>query len=185
MNKIVILVILVLLATVAFTACRGERDLAMEEQLRQTRNLNAEAQAQAGMPRITNFTELKLLNYLYELRDQEGLRTYTYVVDFQGRLWHVCDSIGYGMPFSGQRSNPKAPARVKLEGESGGGDKFVLPQPEPNGLYPPLSSSATWVICADDKGNPSPVYMEPLLTVSPFPLKGAVGSYTREEEKED
>ena len=168
---------LVLVVALLTVAC-GEVDKAMQEQTRQTRQMSAEAQAQAGMPKLVNFTELKLVNWLYELRDQEGLKTYTYVVDFQGRLWHVCDSIGFGIPFSAQRSNPQAPV-VMSPGDMNR-RVFVLPQPEPNGLYPPNSSSATWVICAGPDGKPSPMYVEPLITVSPFPLKGATGSWTKQ-----
>ncbi|MCY4626340.1 MAG: hypothetical protein OXE58_02075, partial [Acidobacteria bacterium] len=84
-----------------------------------------------------------------------------------GRLWHVCDSIGYGMPFSAQYSNPERSI-------SGG---RTLPQPEPNGLWPPTSTSATWVVCASPGGAFEPVYVEPEITVSPFPL-AAHGSWT-------
>ena len=140
------------------------RDLSLEEMLQR-----------AKRPFLK---ELKLVNYLYELRDQEGLQTYSYVRDIQGRLWHFCDSIGYGVPYSAQRSNPQAPVVMAAPGF--GKSVYVLPQPEPNGLYPPTSSLATWVICAGPKGEPMPIYVEPELVVSPFPLKGAVGSYTKE-----
>ena len=67
--------------------------------------ITQEGNAQVGMPGITNFTEKKIVRKLYELRDQ-NIVTYTYVPDFQGRLWHVCDSIGYGLPYGTQFSNP-------------------------------------------------------------------------------
>jgi hypothetical protein len=168
-----------LILALVVSAC-GKIDPAMQEQTRQTQLMAAEAMAQAGMPKIVNFTELKLNNWLFELRDQEGLQTYSYVQDMEGRLWHFCNSIGYGMPFSAQRSNPEAPVVLNPTGKTGGRATFVLPQPEPNGLYPPTSSSATWVICAASDGTPMPIYTEPTLIVSPFPLR-AVGSYTLEE----
>ncbi len=136
------------------------------EQRQQTRELLAESNRQVGMPGVTNFTEKRLLRQLYELRDQQDLATFTYVVDYTGRLWHVCDSIGYGMPFSAQFSNP--------ERRSNG---VTLPQPEPNGLWPPTSTSATWVICASPDGAFQPVYVEPEITVSPFRL-AAHGSWS-------
>lgn len=140
---------------------------AAREQRIQTEKLVQESNRQVGMPGIANFTEKRLLRQLYELRDQE-ISTYTYVVDWQGRLFHVCDSIGFGMPFSAQFTTP----------ERSIGNGGTLPQPEPNGLFPPTSSSATWIICADPDGNFRPVYVEPSIMVSTFPLSGAVRSYT-------
>ena len=91
-----------------------------------------EAYAQTGMPGITQFTERRLLRKLYELRDKE-VSTYTYVRDYEGRLHHLCDSIGFGVPFSAQYSNPET---------FDGWHDSPIPQPEPNGLYPPTASSA-------------------------------------------
>ena len=145
-------------------ACSPNPD---REQRAQTRELLAESNRQVGMPGVANFTEKRLLRQLYELRDQQDLATFTYVVDYLGRLWHVCDSIGYGMPFSAQFSNPE---RSITSGAT-------LPQPEPNGLWPPTSTSATWVICASPDGAFQPVYVEPAITVSPFRL-AAHGSWT-------
>lgn len=170
-------VLVALTLLVSLSGC-GKVNEAMQEQARQTNALAAEAQRQAGMPNLTNFTELRLLNKLYELRDTEGLRTYTYVRDMQGRLHHLCNSIGYGMPFSAQRTTPEQPTVVAPEGSTK--QVYVLPQPEPNGLYPPTSSSATWIICSSKDGKFTPVYEESEISVSPFPLK-AVDSYTMDE----
>jgi hypothetical protein len=47
----------------------------------------------------------------------------------------------------------------------------ILPQADPNGLFMPTSSSATWLMMIDPKTNkPRPVYVEPEIVVSPFPL---------------
>ena len=142
-------------------------------QAAQTRELQSEADRQVGMPGMTNFTERRIVRQLYELRDQDGLSTYTYVVDYTGRLWHVCDSTGYGIPFSAQFSNPETEAYRTTQGGHG-----TLPQPEPNGLWVPESSSATWVICASPDGEFRPLYVEPSITVSPFPLN-AHGSWSK------
>ena len=159
--------LLVLLA-ITTMACEA-RPSADREQSRQTAELQNESNRQVGMPGISNFTEKRLLSQLYELRDQQDLTTYTYAVDYEGRLWHVCDSIGYGIPFSAQFSNPERPFRTTV-GVTG------IPQPEPNGLWPPTSSSATWIVCASPDGEFQPVYVEPSITVSPFPLN-AYGSW--------
>lgn len=143
---------------------------AAREQAKQTEAMAQESNRQVGMPGIGNFTEKRLLRQLYELRDQE-IVTFTYIVDWQGRLFHVCNSIGFGMPFSAQFSNPE---------RWYGGSGATLPQPEPNGLFPPTSTSATWVICADSNGEFRPVYVEPQIVVSTFPLQGAIASYSKE-----
>jgi len=166
MKKLTISILLALGAIFMMgqSECRNE---AAREQTRLTEELSLESNRQVGMPGITNFTEKRRLRQLYELRDQE-IATYTYIVDWQGRLFHVCDSIGFGIPFSAQYTTPE---KYVVNGAT-------IPQPEPNGLFPPTSSSATWVICADEGGEFRPVYVEPSIIVSPFPMKGAVASYT-------
>lgn len=164
--------LMVLFAVVAlsgFQGCFADRPAAEREQTAQTAELLNESQRQVGIPGITNFTEKRLVRQLYELRDQQDLATFTYVVDYEGRLWHACDSIGYGIPFSAQFTNPNRPYRT-------GAGVTTLPQPEPNGLWPPTSTSATWVVCASPSGDFEPLYVEPSITVSPFPLN-AYGSW--------
>jgi hypothetical protein len=46
-----------------------------------------------------------------------------------------------------------------------------LPQAEPNGLFMPDGLSATWLMMVDPETHaPRPVYIEPLIIVSPFKL---------------
>ncbi len=156
-----------LVCAIAIMGQSGCRNEAAREQARETEELSMESNRQVGMPGIVNFTEKRLLRLLYEIRDQE-IATYTYIVDWQGRLFHVCDSIGFGMPFSAQYTTPE---RFYSAG-------VTIPQPEPNGLFPPTSTSATWVICASAVGEFRPIYVEPSIIVSVFPLKGTVASYT-------
>jgi hypothetical protein len=136
----------------------------------QQEQMQQQAMAQTGMPGITNFTELKLVRHLYELRDQKVV-TYTYVPDMNGRLWHLCNSIGYGLPYGVQFSNPE---KQVAEYQGWG----TLPQSEPNGLYMPPTAEGTWVTCENPNkpGDISPVYVEPRVIVSPFKLTSA-GEY--------
>ena len=137
-----------------------------QQQAEQTAQMAAEANMQVGMPGITNFTEKRLARMLYELRDQENLSTFTYIVDRKGRMHFICDSIGYGLPYAVQFSNPE---RIAHQDRGYGGSFGTLPQPEPNGLFMPDSLSATWVMCSDpDGGEPKPMYVEPKIVVSPF-----------------
>lgn len=135
---------------------------------RQQQLLQGEAMAQTGMPAIKNFRERKLLKDIYELRDQDGLVTYTYVWnEFNGRLVPFCDSIGYGIPYATQYTNPQQDAFYTTNSAS----HVVLPQADPNGLYSPAAAEGTWVMCKDPNGKTvRPVYVEPRVIVSPFPL---------------
>ena len=84
-----------------------------------------------------------------------------------GKFLYIGRAIGFGVPFSAQYTNP-----MQVVGFSG--DRVVIPQPDPNGLYMPTSSSATWIILVDEEGKFNLVYMEPALTVSQKPLPASV-----------
>jgi len=125
-----------------------------------------EATAKTGMPNIINNRERKLMKDIIEMRDQDGLFTYTYLYAEQsGKLIFACDSIGYGLPAATQYTNPEKV--VRDSGQSFG----TIPQADPNGLFSPSSAEGTWVLCKDPNGTETrPVYFEPRIVVSPFPL---------------
>lgn len=131
------------------------------QQRAETERMVSEASRQTGMPNIRNFTERKFAKMIYELRDQE-VATYSYFMDMHGGLHFLCESVGFGLPYSVQYVNPEKWGSYHGDG--------TIPQPEPNGLFMPDSLSATWVLCSDGKGNVRPVYSEPALIVSPFKL---------------
>ncbi|HUS89236.1 MAG TPA: hypothetical protein VMW91_07710, partial [Desulfosporosinus sp.] len=114
---------------------------------------------------IVNFQQRKLMKMIYELADKEDLITYAYIKsDYQGKLFFIGKCIGFGIPFSAQYTNPMKP--IHYNGIA------TIPQPDPNGLFMPTSSSATWLMMIDPKTNqPRPVYVEPEIVVSPFPLE--------------
>ena len=118
------------------------------------------------MPNIANFQQRKLMKMIYELCDKEDLVCYAYIKsDYQGKLFFIGKCIGFGIPFSAQFTNP-----IKTVSRWSG---YVeqLPQADPNGLFMPTSSSATWLMMVDpDTNEPRPVYIEPEIVVSPFPL---------------
>lgn len=124
-----------------------------------------EGVSQVGIPAIKNFRERKLLKDILELRDQDNLVTYTYVFnELQGKLIYLGETIGYGIPYATQYSNP-----VKYE-QTGNGP-VVINQADPNGLFSPQSAEGTWVLMKDpNSGKVSPVYVEPRIIVSPFKL---------------
>jgi hypothetical protein len=160
----------------SLVACSHERTSSDVQRDRQER-LIAEAAAQVGMPAIKNFRELKMVKDIYELRDQTGLVTYTYLVnDRSGRLIFFCDSIGYGVPYATQFSAPTSIQRYHLAGRSNETDTVgtaELPQAEPNGLFVPQAAEGTWVMCKNPEATESdvrPVYLEPRIIVSQFKL---------------
>lgn len=162
MRKLLPLMLLLLAACdEVSTADKKERDA--------TNALTEQASAQVGMPSVTQFTEKRIVRELYELRDK-NITTFTYTQDMFGKLHHLCDSIGYGLPYGVQFSNPD-----KLVNPYGG-TYMSMPQAEPNGLFMPSTAEGTWVICTDKTGKIKPMYMEPRVITSPFKLN-AVDSY--------
>ena len=132
----------------------------------QQRNVDKEAAYKVGFPNITNFAEKREYKLIYELRDHM-FPTITYMKGFHGHLHKVCDSIGYGIPYSTQYSNPD---RVRYV-HSNFIHQATLPQADPNGLYSAPESAATWVLCYDPQTKQvEPVYAESNITVSQFPL---------------
>ena len=114
-----------------------------------------------GMPAITKFAEKRLLKQILEMRDQE-IPTITYYADMNGKLHKLCDSIGFGIPYATQYTNPQ---------------KFVsahnstAPQADPNGLFSPASAEGTWVSCVNPQThNAAPMYIEERIIVSSWDL---------------
>jgi hypothetical protein len=133
-------------------------------QAQQAEVLLKEGTAQTGMPSIKNFRERKTLKMIYELRDQEGLSTYTYIVSEQtGKPVFLCDSVGYAISDATGYLSPD-----KLVSTTHG---IVMFQAEPNGLFTPDASNANWVICLEPKsGKPLPVFVSANVVVSAFKL---------------
>jgi hypothetical protein len=129
----------------------------------------AEGTAQTGMPAIKNFRERKMLKDILELRDQEGIITYTYLVsEYDAKLVFFCDSLGYGIPYATQYTAPEKPMWDR--GDRNGGN-ITLPQADPNGLFSPAAAEGTWIMCRDPGGKDTAVvYVEPRIVVSPFRL---------------
>lgn len=138
-------------------------------QAEQTEQLMSEVSAQIGLPNVVNFQQKKLMKMVYELCDKEDLICYAYLKsDYTGKLIFIGKCIGFGIPFSAQYTNPNTLKRFNY---AGGHSRYIVPQPDPNGLFMPTSSSATWLMMIDPKTEQTrPVYIEPQLVVSPFQL---------------
>jgi len=178
-NLIILSVVIIFVAM--FSGCSSEVKTSDGQQARQTETMLGEAQRQIGMPQIINFQQRKLMKWIYELADREDLVTYTYIKsDYSGKLVFMCKSIGYGIPFSAQFTNPEklVEGDKELGYDLSGYLNYVMqmPQADPNGLFMPTTSSATWIIAIHpETGKPHPLYFEPEIVVSPFPLSSSLG----------
>ena len=161
---------LALLAAFICIACDEPRHDTDSVQRDQQEQILKEGMAQTGLPAIKNFREKKLLKDVLELRDQDGISTWTYTfAENNGILKLLCESIGYGIPYATQYTNP---AKLDWQCYSSGCASGQLPQADPNGLFSPASAEGTWVVCkAPDGKKTAPVYIEPRIIVSPFPLQ--------------
>lgn len=165
------LIILILTFLVVLGCSEVENTNTDKIQSAQTEQLMSEAQRQ-GMPNIVNFQQRKLMKMIYELCDKEDLVCFAYIKsDYSGKLIFIGKCMGYGIPFSAQYTNPERVDSFRGGGSLYSRNPYTLPQPDPNGLFMPTSSSATWLMLIDPKTNkPRPVYLEPEIVVSPFPL---------------
>jgi hypothetical protein len=168
MNRLSIILALIC-CFILFTgeSCEEREPSAEQKQTKQTNQVLDEINRQVGMPNLSNFQQKKLMKMVYELCDKEDLICFAYFKsDYQGKLVFIGKCIGFGVPFSAQFTNP-----LKIAKESHNYGYAILPQADPNGLYMPIASSATWLLMIDPKDNePRPVYLEPEIIVSPFPL---------------
>lgn len=166
-----IVLVLVMMSVMAVSECGEQSANIDKKQAAQTQMVQSRLDAKVGMPSIVNGTEKRMAKELYELRDQADLITYTYMFnEMTGRLTFLGMSEGYGLPASVQYSNPEK--EVYKSYDSG---VSTIPQAEPNGLFMPEGLSATWVKLLDpSSGKTTAVYIEPLITVSTFPIKNAI-----------
>ena len=144
---------------ILLSSCEENSDFKQNKQQEEITMRSFEA---VGLPAITKFTEKRTLKSILELRDKEVV-TYSYTQDMNGKLHLLCQSIGYGIPYATQYTNPQkiSPA-----------DHYEpLPQADPNGLFSPAQADGTWVMCLNPETKlASAVLVEPRLIVSPFRL---------------
>jgi len=171
MNKIISVL---LLSTLLISGCYiGSDDYDSDRiQQKQTERLMSEVQRQIGLPNIRNFQQKKIMKMIYEETDKENLICYAYIVaKYSGKLIFLGKCVGYGVPFSAQYTNPVKVKRYSISVTSQKTQVITVPQADPNGLFMPTTSSATWLMLIDPKsGKPRPVYIEPEIIVSPFPI---------------
>jgi len=186
MKRMIVFLSVVLLA--CLIGCNVQKTTSDDIQRERQETILKESVAQVGMPAIKNFRELKILKDIYELRDQNGLVTYTYMENMVptvipgrtvlgGKLTYIGESIGYGIPASTQYTNPQ-----KIEEWTQQGGYAIIPQADPNGLFSPASAEGTWVMMLDKKsGKALPQYFEPRIVVSTFKYEFDIAPSSAEE----
>jgi hypothetical protein len=130
--------------------------------------ITSEGNAQVGMPGIHLFTEKQRLSELYTLRDDPKMICYAYLYnEYHDTYRFMGKCMGYGIPYNTQFSNPE-----KWEGEGTAQQNHLITQAEPNGLFP-ASCAGTWILMINpnDPSEIKPLYCEPNVIVSPWPLK--------------
>jgi len=150
------------LFSMLFMGANGCENSVDRKQSEKQAQILEEQNRQLGLPNISNFTQKRTLKDIQEQCDRVDniLYCYTYS-EYTGKLIYFGRCIGYPIPFSTQYTNPERAIYSST----------VISQADPNGLFMPSSSEATWIMLVNPKTNkPSPVYVEPKLIVSPFPL---------------
>ena len=155
-----------LVSALLLAGCLEASSSADQQQRIAQEQLSAQSNAVVGMPAIVNFQEKRILKDIIEMRDK-AITTITYTQDMNGTLHKLCDSVGFGISGATQYTNPQ---RIAYTGTNVG--VATLPQADPNGLFSPASTEGTWVMCKDPASvKVAPVYTEPRIIVSTFPLK--------------
>ena len=165
MKKLLIFFSALTALTLIVSSCDENRS-SDQVQKEQQEQILQEGTREIGMPAIKNFQEKKTLKWIYELRDDAKLLNYAYAYsEMTGKFTFIGKCIGFPLPYSTQFTNPQ-----KVEWMSQG-RYTTLPQADPNGLFSPASADGTWILLVNPKtGEPKPMYMEPKVTVVPFPL---------------
>lgn len=162
-----LLILLVILMCWCFmgASCEYNQPKTVEDNISaQQKALTQEANAQIGLPNITNFYEKKMAKQILELRDDSKLVCYAYTLnEYTGKFIYLGQCMGFGLPYSTQYTNPEF--ITYDQGQYAGGN-VTLPQADPNGLYMPSSASATWLMMInEDSGKVEAMYVESNVTV--------------------
>lgn len=163
MKKLILLLAIIVLTLTGCTVNQGSDGIQRDQQ----EKILKEATTQTGMPNIHNFFERKMMKRVLEKRDNPDLTTYVYTQAMNGKFIYVSKSVGFGLPYSTQYTNP-----MKVDGSSS--SYVALPQADPNGLFSPSSASATWILAVNEKTNETEImYLEPnaVITESKMPAR--------------
>jgi len=161
----VLLVVFVVLFTLS--ACTATADTRERDEVQTQQELYRTTQP---IPYFEWSLQRHLMIELYKNQNQ-AVATWSYVWDqLRGKVSWQCASVGYPIPGGTQLTNPEQLAYSK---------DAVIPQAEPNGLFSPTTSSGTYVMCVNEDGTVSPVYLEELVRTFPYPMQEVGGELVR------
>jgi hypothetical protein len=177
MKKLVPMVLLASLSPFLGAAggngCTEERPHASAAQIEQA---SQDAQMQQFLrnqpvPSFDWSLERHMLIEVYKAR-QRATNTFSVVQsEYTGKVLWSCPSLGFPLPYATQLTNPlQVIGRTYTSGQ-GSVAAVAIAQQEPNGLFTPAQSDATWVPCVDEKGRITPVYEEKHVTVFLRPVE--------------
>jgi hypothetical protein len=170
-----VLVLLVALIVV-LTACDSDNTGGLREEQKQTAQQAVQYTEDQPVPVFEWSLERHIMIEIYRARN-EAAATFSYVVNpYDNSIIFECASVGYPIPGGTQLTNPDQLTWAKDKGTYIEG---VLPMMEPNGLYSPSSSANTYVLCSNDDGTVSPVYVEWYVMAFPYPMRVVDGKWER------
>lgn len=156
-----ILLVVLILITIFLSGCTVSSNEIENNQSREAVNSIVRNQP---VPDLGGYSfERNIVIQTYLARNNT-ISTYAYMFTMDGKIVEICESIGYPIPYSTQLTAPE-----KLSGVYT--DSSVIPNAEPNGLYPPGDAAATLVQCVNPDGTISPVYIEWYVLSFPYKIK--------------
>lgn len=167
MKKILTIIFSITLVCV-LGACNINKKTATKEANIVSKQLSQLLKAQP-VPMFDWSFERYLAIELYKLRNKKVATHAVWRSDY-GIIEGDCPSLGFGIPYDVQLTNPLVATDEDLEGYDHT-SLTTIEQPEPNGLYSSKNTSATWVLCVDENGMIEPIYIESHVTVYPYPVK--------------
>lgn len=161
--------LLLIAFALCLTACDTRPPDSNKIQADQQERILKESTSALGMPAIRHFREKRTLKMIYELLDQDGLSTYTYIIPAQtGKPVLLCNSVGYAISYATGYTNPD---KLVDDERYGGRGLITMTQAEPNGLFTPDVSDANWVMCIDPTtSKPTPIYISAPIVVLTYKL---------------
>lgn len=129
----------------------------------QTDNQQEVYQVKQPLPFFDYSFERNMVTQIYVARN-DALNTWSVWRSATGEIEDWCPSIGYGIPYDTQLTNP-------LKRDYSESVAIVIEQAEPNGLFSSKNTAATWILCQLPSGEIAPVYIESVVTVYSWPIR--------------
>jgi len=165
MKKFFLMMFVICLTIFTLAGCAASPQSTEEVISEQQNRLTTEASRQLGMPNVKEFYEKKMAKEIIELRDNSKLICFAYTKnEFSGKFVYIGRTMGYGLPYSVQYTNPLQVVKGDISVQEG---MTTISQADPNGLYMPEGLSATWLmIINEETGKREVMYAEPNMVVT-------------------